>query len=115
MRNLLFDIACCNKATFEIRARAAEPTANQRRTLTPYWDVPLGWTRDVAATQLLQLRAQLRRIRAEIAAPLRRTDQPPTNDLRRAVRPEEIFLVTTFINGRHLCNQVLAKLRGALQ
>ena len=69
----------------------------------------------VAATQLLQLRVQLRRIRAETAAALRRTDQPPTNDLRRAVRPEEIFLVTTFINGRHLCDQVLAKLRGALQ
>jgi len=55
------------------------------------------------------------RMRAETAAPVRRTDQPPTNDLRRAVRPEEIFLVTTFINGRHLCDQVLAKLRGALQ
>ena len=71
--------------------------------------------RDAAATQLLQLRAQLSRIRAETAAPVRRTDQPPTNDLRRAVRPEEIFLVTTFINGQHLCDQVLAKLRAALQ
>jgi len=40
--NLLFGIACCNEATFAIRMRAAEPTANQRRTLTPYWDAPLG-------------------------------------------------------------------------
>ncbi|HEY6167689.1 MAG TPA: hypothetical protein VI454_06595, partial [Verrucomicrobiae bacterium] len=64
--------------------------------------------RDLGAPEPRPMRVHLRRMRSELAAALQGLGQPPTGYLRRAVRPDELFLTSTLARGRALCARVLA-------
>ena len=63
--------------------------------------------RDLGAPEPRPARSRLRRVRAEAAAAVVGLGLPPTSYLRRAVRPDELFFVTSFAKGREWCGRRL--------
>ena len=63
--------------------------------------------RDLGAPEPLPVVARLLRLKAEAGAALHGLGLPPTSFLRRAVRPDELFLTTSLTKGRALCERVL--------
>jgi LmbE family N-acetylglucosaminyl deacetylase len=62
--------------------------------------------RDIGAPEPRPARVHLRQARKELAAALHGIGHPSTSYLRRAVRPDELFLTTPFTKGSELCGRM---------
>ena len=63
--------------------------------------------RDLGAPQPLPILARFHRLKAEAGAAVQGLGLPPTTFLRRAVRPDELFLTAPLTRGIALCERVL--------